>query len=87
MNSVESLSMGLVCLTELVEEYQNFIPDHPFIMITKESLKKTILELIQNEEFLINKKIESKKWVKKYHGVSSVAKSLYSYYEEKSWIK
>ena len=87
MNSVESLSMGLVCLTELVEEYQKFIPDHPFIMITKESLKKTILELIQNEELLINKKIESRDWVKKYHGISSVTESLYSYYEEKSWIK
>ena len=87
MNSVESLSMGLVCLTELVEEYQNFIPDHPFIMIKKESLKKTILELRQNEELLINKKIESRDWVKKYHGISSVTESLYSYYEEKSWIK
>ena len=56
-------------------------------MITKENLKKTILELIQNEELLINKKIESRKWVKKYHSISSVTKSLYSYYEEKSWIK
>jgi len=87
MSSVESLSMGLVCLTELVEEYQSFIPDHPFIMITKENLKKTILELIQNKELLINKKIESRKWVEKYHGISSVANSLYSYYEEKLWIK
>ena len=87
MNSVESLAMGLVCLTELVEEYQKFIPDHPFIMITKRNLKKTIIELTKNKEFLIKKKIESSEWAKKYHGISSVAKSLYSYYEKKSWIK
>ncbi len=79
--------MGLVCLTELVEEYQKFIPDLPFIMITKGSLKKRILELIQNEELLINTKIESRQWVKKYHSISSVTKSLYSYYEGKSWIR
>lgn len=87
MNSVESLAMGLVCLTELVEEYQKFIPDHPFVMITKESLRKTILYLIQNKEILLKKKIESRDWVLKYHSISSVAKSLYSHYEEKSWIK
>ena len=57
MSSVEALSMGLVCLTELVDEYHDFIPDHPFIAVTKENLKNTLLELTQNKDFLINKKI------------------------------
>ena len=87
MSSVEALSMGLVCLTELVKEYQKFIPNHPFIAVTKDNLKTTLLELTQNKDFLINKKNESKKWVKKHHGISNVSKSLYSFYEEKEWIK
>ena len=87
MSSIEALSMGLVCLTELVDEYQAFIPDHPFIAITKESLKKTLLELTQNKDFLINKKLESKNWVKKHHDIASVSESLYTYYKERSWIK
>tara|TARA_Y100000588_G_scaffold390903_1_gene497877 strand:- start:174881 stop:175966 length:1086 start_codon:yes stop_codon:yes gene_type:complete len=86
MSSIESLSMGLVCLTELVKEYQEFIPDHPFIMITKESLKETLLELTKNEDLLINKKIKSREWVVKYHDFHNTAEVLYGYYRENRWI-
>ena len=87
MSSIESLSMGLVCLTELVREYQNFIPDHPFINVTKQNLREKILELTKNQELLENKKIKSREWVVEYHDISNVSQSLYSYYEKNSWIK
>ena len=87
MSSVESLSMGLVCMTELVEEYRKFIPDHPFINVDKNNLRIKIIELAQNKEMLLYKKSEGKKWVTKYHGIKNVAESLYSYYENFSWIK
>ena len=45
MSSVEALSMGLVCITELVPKYQNFLPDHPFINIDKNSLKEKLIYL------------------------------------------
>ena len=87
MSSVEALSMGLVCMTELVPKYQKFIPDHPFIAINKNNLREKIIYLSQNKDIVIQKKDESKKWVKKYHDISSVSDSLYTFYEEKSWIK
>ena len=87
MNSVESLSMGLVCLTELVDEYRDFIPDHPFIGVDVNNLKKKIIQLSKNKEMIIKKKIESKNWVKKYHDIKSVCSSLYSFYEKKLWMK
>ena len=87
MSSIESLSMGLICLTELVKEYQNFIPDHPFINVTKKNLKEKLIDLTKNQELLINKKIKSREWVVQYHDISNVSETLYSYYEKKSWIK
>ena len=87
MSSIESPSMDLVCLTELVREYQNFIPDHPFINVTKQNLREKILELTKNQELLENKKIKSREWVVENHDISNVSQSLYSYYEKKSWIK
>ena len=87
MSSVEALSMGLVCMTELIPKYQNFIPDHPFISINKKNLKEKIIHLSQNKEIVIQKKYESKKWVKKYHDISSVSDSLYKLYEKNTWIK
>tara|TARA_Y100001970_G_scaffold277758_1_gene382462 strand:+ start:282 stop:1370 length:1089 start_codon:yes stop_codon:yes gene_type:complete len=87
MSSIESLSMGLVCMTELVREYQNFIPDHPFINVTKQNLREKILQLAKNQESFENKKIKSREWVVKYHDISNVSQSLYSYYEKNLWIK
>ena len=56
MSSVEALSMGLVCMTELVEEYTKFIPDHPFIAIDKGSLKQKLIQLTLEPilEILVN---------------------------------
>ena len=87
MSSIESLSMGLVCLTELVREYQDFIPDHPFINVNKQNLKEKILGLTKRHELLVKKKIKSREWVIKYHDISNVSQSLYSYYKKNSWIK
>ena len=87
MSSIESLSMGLVCITEMIDKYKNFIPDHPFIEINKSTLKKKITQLSKNKEILMQKKIESKECVKKYHDIESVCSSLYNYYEKNSWMK
>ncbi len=87
MSSIESLSMGLICLTELVREYQDFIPDHPFINVNKQNLKDKILDLTRDQELLTNKKIKSREWVVKYHDISKVSQSLYSHYEKNSWVK
>ena len=82
MSSVESLSMGIVCLTELVKECRNFIPDHPFVNVDKGNLSEKIIELSKNTELLIRKKIESKNWVKKYHDINNVCSSLYRFYKK-----
>ncbi|MBT3299592.1 MAG: glycosyltransferase [Candidatus Marinimicrobia bacterium] len=86
MNSVESLAMGLVCMTELVEPYQTFIPDHPFIHITAETFEQSLRDLISNPALLKEKKQKSKAWVEKYHSHKSVSKVLYAYYKQKGWI-
>ena len=87
MSSVEALSMGLVCMTELVPQYQKFLPDHPFINIDKNNLREKLIYLSENKDIVTQKKDESKKWVKKYHDISSVSDSLYRLYENNSWIK
>lgn len=82
MNSVEALSMGVVCFTKMNEEYINFIPDHPFVNVSADNLKAELINLITEREKLKEKMIESRKWVVKYHDVSSVVDKLYDYYKE-----
>ena len=81
MNSIEALSMGLCCITELVPQYVNFIPDHPFINITEKTLKEELENLINDPEKIIEYKKRSREWVAKYHEVEKVIDKLYVYYE------
>ena len=60
MNSVEALSMGLCCVTELTLEYEKFIPDHPFINVTSTTLYTELLGLINNPKKLVHFKEKGK---------------------------
>ena len=82
MNSVEAMSMGLVCVTELIPKYEKFIPDHPFVNVTGESLYLTLKELVQDRNRIREIKKKSREWVKKYHSLNSVTIQLYRYYRE-----
>ena len=85
MNSVEALSMGLCCVTELLPEYVNFISDHPFINADAKSLYNILSELITNKDKIIKYKKKSISWVYKYHNYTNTSRVLYNYYENLGW--
>ncbi len=86
MNSVEALALGLCCVTELVPEYVNFIPDHPFVNVTGDSLYPKLKALINDRQLLRDYRQKGRKWVVKYHDLHSTADVLYSYYMESGWL-
>tara|TARA_Y100000758_G_scaffold199866_1_gene142747 strand:+ start:8171 stop:9256 length:1086 start_codon:yes stop_codon:yes gene_type:complete len=86
MNSVEGLSMGLCCVTELLPEYVNFIPDHPFINADGKSLYVVLSELISNKDKIIEYKKKSFSWVDKFHNYTNTSNVLYSYYKDLGWL-
>ena len=86
MNSVESLSMGLCCVTELLPQYVDFIPDHPFINVNGESLFSVLSELVSNKDKIIEHKKKSFSWVDKYHNYTKTSNVLYKYYADLGWL-
>lgn len=86
MNSVEALSMGLVCMTELIPKYVDFIPDHPFVNVTAETLYSTVKKLVKDKQQIHKYKQAGRDWVIKYHDLHSTANVLYDYYKELKWI-
>jgi len=81
MNSVESLSMGICTMTEINDSYNSFIPDHPFIAVTKDTLENKIRELINGKDIVNKYGSNGRNWVQKYHDIKQVSDVLYSYYE------
>ena len=86
MNSVEALSLGLCCVTELVNEYVEFIPDHPFINVTGDNLLNTLKNLIDNYTKILEYKKKAREWVVNKHDLTYTAEKLYEYYHEKGWL-
>ena len=84
MNSVEALSMGLCCVTELVPEYIDFIPDHPFVNVTGDILHETLETLLDNPDQILEYKNRSREWVEKYHYLNNTVEVLYKYYKERN---
>ena len=82
MNSVEGLSMGLCCVTELVPEYVDFIPDHPFVNVTGDSLYTTLKGLLQNPQKIMDHKKHGQDWVINHHDLFKTTDMLYTFYEE-----
>ena len=65
--------------TELIPEYVDFIPDHPFINVTGNTLHKNLLLLINNPDLILSHKKRSREWVIKNHDFHRTAKKLYEY--------
>ena len=86
MNSIEALSMGLCCLTELIPEYVEFIPDHPFININGKNLHSTLIKILDNPQKIHHHKKMGREWVVKKHDLTYTAEKLYEFYREKGWI-
>jgi len=80
MNSLEALSLGLVCVTYLNPTYAKFIPDHPFVNAGVTDLKEKLLEIIERPENLPEKMAQSRSWVEQRHDFRNVVQELYKYY-------
>tara|TARA_B100000676_G_C18056965_1_gene835087 strand:- start:793 stop:1887 length:1095 start_codon:yes stop_codon:yes gene_type:complete len=80
MNSVESMKLGLCCMSEMNAACNKFFEDHPFVNINKYNLESRLRKLIDNPFLIDQHKQKSIDWVKKKHSVESVGKHLYENY-------
>ncbi|MCK4965757.1 glycosyltransferase [bacterium] len=84
-NSLETMAMGIATCTEIIPEYEKFIPDHPFINVNEHNLKDKIIELVNDKEYRIKKGAEGRKWIEKYHDGVRVIESMLDKYRELGW--
>ena len=73
--------MGICTMTEINDSYNSFIPDHPFIAVTKDNLENKIRDLIKERDMINKYGSYGRNWVQKYHDIKQVSDALYDYYE------
>jgi hypothetical protein len=82
MNSVESMALGLCCMTQMNSVCDSFFTGHPFININKNNLEGKLNDLISNPLIIDEYKNRSIQWVKDKHGVKKVGEILYKNYAD-----
>jgi len=85
MSSVEYLSLGIPTCTSMVKEMVDFIPDHPFVAVTSDTLEQELIRLIEDRNYRLRKGDEGRDWVVKHHDIRSVGDQLYGYFEREGW--
>ena len=80
MNSVEAMALGLACCTSMNDDYQAFMPDHPFVNVNAENLLEKLMELVEHPQLILERGRAARRWAETHHALEVVGKQLYDYY-------
>jgi glycosyltransferase involved in cell wall biosynthesis len=84
---LETLAMGISTITNMTKEYEEWLPENPFIVANNaDDLYKSLIELIDNEKLRIENGNKGKEWIQKYHSYESVYENLIQLYRNKGII-
>ncbi len=86
INSLETLSMGIPTITDMNCGFDEWLPENPFIDANASSLSEKIIELIDNNDFRLKKREQSRKWVEKYHSYKSVFTEMLKLYKKNNIV-
>ncbi len=86
MSGVESLAMGIPTITRMGPEMQAFVPDHPFIHATADTLEQELIRLVDDETYRAVKGREGRTWVTNTHDIRAVADRLVYYWKREGWM-
>ncbi|MBM3265390.1 MAG: hypothetical protein FJY97_18475, partial [candidate division Zixibacteria bacterium] len=86
ISSLEALSMGLPVCTRLTPELEAFLPDHPFVSVTPETLYDRLVDLIRDHGFRRERGLQGRAWVEKYHDAREVVRRIHEQYRSAGWF-
>jgi glycosyltransferase involved in cell wall biosynthesis len=81
-NSLETLAMGMPTLTEITPDYLTWLPENPFVLVSRDTLYTTLLKIIDRPDEREELGEKGRAWVQKYHSYESVHARLEQLYRE-----
>jgi len=80
-SGLETLAMEIPTITNMTDEYSEWIPENPFVIANShKELEEKLVFLIENKDNRKKIGLHGKKWVQTYHSYQSVNHSLYNLY-------
>jgi len=85
-NSLETLALGIPTVTEMTEDYLEWLPENPFVLANKETLLDVLINLIDDLDLRKQTGRDGQLWVRKYHSYESVNNRLLDLYRSHNLI-
>lgn len=82
MNSVEAMALGMACCTSMNAEYEQFMPDHPFVNVNEDNLLEKLTDLVEHPDEIRKAGAAARRWAEKHHSLQVVGDQLYGYYRD-----
>ncbi len=76
INSLEALAMGIPTAVQLMPDFEKVLEDHPFILITEETVAEQLKPYVESELLRKEKGQAGKEWVKRMHDPVRVSQSV-----------
>jgi hypothetical protein len=86
ISALEALSMGIPVCTRLTPAYEAFLPDHPFVSVTPETLYDRLAGLIRDDERRRGHGRRGREWVEQYHDARRVVRCMQDMYTSLGWF-
>lgn len=84
---LETLAMGIPTITNMTDDYANWLPENPFVVANNsEQLYIKLNELIENKNLRAELSAEGVVWVRNFHSFNSVDKKLKELYNQYSIV-
>lgn len=85
---IESLAMGIPTITNMTDEYANWLPENPFIIAnTAQELEDALVQLFESPELCHQLGKQGKQWVHDYHSYEKVHEHLHVLYHQYGIIR
>ena len=79
---LETLAMGIPTITNMSKDYQDWLPENPFVVANDfDELYMKLNELIEDKKLRDKLAVEGQNWVRKYHGYENVNARLKELYK------
>ena len=85
-SGLEFLALGIPTITEVPEEYEHLLSNHPFINATVRTFESVLHDLLRNKQLRMRKRQQSIKWVRYYPSPKRIINKIYDEYRRLSWV-
>lgn len=86
-SGLEFLALATPAVTEIPDEYEHLLPDHPFVKATKKNLEEVLYTLLTDAGLRQKKRMQGLTWARKFPSPRRIMGKIYEEYKKRGWVR